>query len=428
MAGTENLHKISFFDILCLGTNAIIGSGIFLLPGLLVRETGPASIAAFAVCGTLLVSVALCYAELGSIFTRNGGSYVYAREAFGPGVGFGVGWISWVTSIFSWAAVANAVSSYLGYFHQAFDSPWGSKAVAGCLVVVFGMINYRGIRLGAWTVNVFTIGKIIPLALFAAVGIFHLRPENFHPFLGAGHGTFGYAVFLALWSLQGFEVTPLAAGEARDPQRAVPFAAVGSLLFSTLFYILIQTVVVGVAGPEVSADRPLVQVAAVFFGSAGAVLIACGAVVSMIGYNAGNALGSPRFLSALAEDRFLPRRFCTSHPRFFTPSLAIVATTALTLAATLLLDFVSLITISNLVVIVQYLSTCAAVIWLRRRRPDLERRFTIPAGTAVALAGCAVSLWLVQQVRLQEVMLVLAILAAGFVFLGLYRLARRFGA
>ena len=231
--------KLNTFDVFCLGVNAIIGSGIFLFPGILAQEAGPASIIAFLVCGILLIFVALCYAELGSIYKRNGGSYVYAREAFGPVIGFAVGWMSWVTAIFSWAAVANAVSSYAGYFHPVFTTVFMAKFMACGLVLVFGILNYRGIKQGAWAVNIFTLAKLAPLILFVAIGVFYVSAERFHPFWTAGQGTLGHAIFLALWPLQGFEIVPLPAGETDRPQRAVPVATIGSLLFVTLIYVLV---------------------------------------------------------------------------------------------------------------------------------------------------------------------------------------------
>jgi amino acid transporter len=406
--------KLSTFDVFCLGVNAIIGSGIYLFPGQLARVAGPASIAAFLVCGMLLTFVALCYAELGSIYQRNGGSYVYAREAFGPRVGFAVGWMSWVTAMFSWAAVANAVSSYAGYFSPVFNTLVAGKCISCSLVLVLGMVNYRGIKPGAWAVNIFTIGKLVPLVLFIAAGSFFISGEHFHPFWGAGTGTFGDAVFLALWSLQGFEIASLPAGETDHPQRAVPVAAVGSLICVTVIYVLVQAVAVGVfAGLAASTGKPLADAAVVFMGPAGGLIIALGALVSMIGYNAGNALGSPRFLSALAEDRFLPSRLSAPHPLFHTPAGAIILTTGLTFCAALFLSFQQLVILSNLAVICQYLSTCCAVIVLRCTRPQLERTFKIPFGSAIALAGCIVSVWLLRQVAGAELVLACVVLALG---------------
>jgi APA family basic amino acid/polyamine antiporter len=414
--------KLSTFDVFCLGVNAIIGSGIFLMPGILAREAGPASIAAFLVCGMLLISVALCYAELGGMYSRNGGSYVYAKEAFGPVPGYAVGWMAWVTAIFSWAAVANAVSSYLEYFHPLFGTLVVRKGMAAALIVIFGVINYRGIKLGALTVNIFTISKLAPLVLFIALGFPHVSMSHYHPFWSSGTGTFGYAVFLSLWSLQGFETTPLPAGESRSPKQAVPIAAVGSLLFSTVMYVLIQAVAVGVySNLSGSLSKPLADASLIFLGAAGAGIMSLGAVISMTGYNAGNALGSPRFLSAMAEDRFLPEVLAAPHPRFHTPFRAILLTTALTLVAALFLNFESLVNVSNFTVIVQYVATCGALVWLRHKKPLAPRAFKSPFGTAVGVIGCAVSLWLIRQVKAQEFILSCVVLIVGFVLLGLFR-------
>ncbi len=337
-------RKLSVFDTFCLGVNAIVGSGIFIFPSRLAREVGPASILAFGVCGLLLVLVALCYAELGSMFRQSGGPYVYAKEAFGPGAGFGVGWVSWVSSVFSWAAVANAVSSSLAYFHPFFNQAAAEKGVAMLLILGFGLVNYRGIKLGAWAIDFFTVTKLVPLLLFVAVGLCFIVPANYRPFWHAGTGSFSYAVFLSLWTLQGFEVTPFPSGESIEPQRAVPIAAVGSLVCATALYVLVQLVAVGVyPGLANAGAKPLAEAAARFMGATGGTLMAIGAAISMVGYNAGNALGCPRLLSALAENRHLPLCLATPHRRFDTPWAAILITSGFTACAALFLSFESLV-------------------------------------------------------------------------------------
>lgn len=417
----EFARRLTLLDVFCLGVNAIIGSGIFLFPGRLAKEAGPSSIFAFLVCGILLITVALCYAELGSIFRRNGGAYVYAREAFGPFIGFGVGWIAWVTAVFSWAAVANAVSAYLGQFHLAFESAVLGKVVACGLILFFGAINYLGIKPGAITVNIFTLAKLLPLGLFVLIGLFYMSGSHFQPLFAVGAGTFGHAVFLALWPLQGFETTPVAAGETKTPQRDIPLAAVGSLLFATLFYTLVQGVAVGVfAGLATAEKKPLADAAMVFLGALGGTLMAVGAVISMTGYNAGNALGSPRYLEPLAEDGFLPRALSRAHPRYGTPGRSIVWTTGIAAVMALFLNFEQLVDISNLAVISQYLSTCLAVLWLRRRA-HWNPPFRIPLGPGIPLAGCLVSLWLIKQVKLPELIFAAATVAVGFLAWGAYR-------
>lgn len=419
-------RKLSLFDTFCLGVNAIIGSGIFLFPGQLAKEIGPASILAFALCGLLMVLVALCYAELGSMFRQNGGAYVYAKEAFGPWIGFGVGWISWLTSVLSWAAVANAVGPNLAYFHPVFGQGYAVKAVAAVLILGFGLINYRGIKLGAWAIDFFTVAKVVPLLVFVAVGLFFVAPSNYHPFWHGGDGSVSRALFLTLWTLQGFEVTPFPSGESMHPQKAVPIAVVGSLVSAALLYVLVQTVAVGVhPGLADAGAKPLAEAATRFLGSAGGTFLALGAVISMVGYCAGDALGCPRLLSALAEDRHLPSRLAAPHPRFRTPSGAILVTSALTAGAALLLSFENLIDFASLAVILQYVATCSALIWLRRRRPEAQRLFRTPAGIPVAFAGCAVSLWLAREVTASEVRAGACGVGVGFLAMAVWRRLRQ---
>jgi amino acid transporter len=427
----QTTRQLSVFDTVCLGINAIIGSGIFIFPGQLAYLAGPASILAFGLCGLLLLLVALCYAELGSMYRQSGGPYVYARAAFGPGVGFSVGWVSWVTSIFSWATVANAVSSALAYFHHGFKEAYVAKGVAVLVIVSFGLVNYRGIKLGARTIDVFTIAKLAPLLLLVLVGAFSVAPANYHPFWHGSRGSFCYAIFLVLWTLQGFEVTPFPSGESVNPQRAVPIAALCSLAGATLVYVLVQAVAIGVH-PGLATDeasvKPLAEAAVRCLGRGGGVLIALGAVISMVGYNGGNALGSPRLLSALAEDRHLPPRLATPHPRFRTPGAAILTTSGLTAAAAVFLSLQELVHLSNLVVILQYLATCSALVCLRLRQPQAPRQFRLPAGIPVALAGCAValglalSLWLADRPAPRDFLVTAGVVALGFAARAAYRL------
>ncbi len=247
---------LTLFDVTCIGVNAIIGSSIFLFPGQLAARLGPASILAFGLTGLLLSTVALCFAEAGGRFEGHGGPYLYARATLGPTVGFGVGWLCWLTEILSWAAVADGVSTYLGYFHPWWSGALATKLVAAAVILVMGAINYRGVKLGAWTTNAFTVAKLVPLALLVLAGVPKAHMANFRPFAPHGLRPLGGACFLAYFAFQGFEVAPVPAGEAVDPRRAVPVAVLGSLAISSVFYMLVQTAAVGLVPSLGSARWP----------------------------------------------------------------------------------------------------------------------------------------------------------------------------
>lgn len=418
-------RSLGFVDVFCLGLNAIIGSGIFFFPGKLAALAGPASIAAFLLCGLLLTAVALCYAELAAMTDGSGGSYLYAREAFGEEIGFGVGLVAWATAVLSWAAVASMLAAQCGYFHAGLEGDAVRRALAAAGVAAFGALNYRGVKPGAWTVDLLTAAKLLPLAFFVLIGLPAVDFSRFSPFFApdpaasagfyAGGRPFGYAVFLALWALQGFEVAPVPAGETSNPQRDIPRAVVGSLLAATAFYCLIQAVAVGAfPGLGASLERPLVDAALHFGGRRAAAFVALGGVVSMLGFVAGAALGSPRYLSALGERSLRAFGLGAVHPRYATPSRAIAATTACAAACVLLLDFDRLVDLSNLAVVSQYLASCLALIALRARRPEAARPFRAPAGLWTAAAGCAVSLWLMTKVGRLEAAGAAGLLIAGY--------------
>jgi len=198
------------FDLLCLGVNAVVGSSIFLFPGRLAGHLGAASPLAYALTAALLAPVALCFAEASSKHDRAGGPALYAQTEFGPDCGFAIGWLCWITMIVSWAAVANGIASYIPW---AAGRPGAGKAVACLAIAGFGALNWRGVRLGAWTTDFFTVAKLIPIALIALAGLRALPAWRPGAAPAAGwSGPISAACFLAYFAFQGFETVPVTAG------------------------------------------------------------------------------------------------------------------------------------------------------------------------------------------------------------------------
>lgn len=426
------------FSVLCIGINAIVGSGIYRLPGRIAHDLGPASWLAFLVVGLLLVTVALCFAEAGGMFDANGGPYVYAREAFGKPVAFGVGWMAYVTMVFSWAAVANAVIGYLEAVVPLNDSPLVTRAVVAALILGPGALNYFGVRPGAYATNFFTVAKLLPLSIFVLVGIWFVDWHHVTAMPdtgGRGFAPVGAALFAALFAVQGFEVAPIPAGEAANPKKAVPIAVIGALVGCSVFYVLIQLVAFGtkptIGMPPEGSDalwsaRPIAEAAETFMGSAGGLLMAAGACISMMGFCVGSALATPRFLSVFAEDNIFPHWFAKPHPRYGSPDRAIVTTTALTLVASQVLDFDKLVDLANVAVTLQYVGTCAAVAWLRVKRPELARTYRVPLGPYLIPAlGLGVCVLFFSQASITEFLFSgLAVVAGTIIAVGTWLVRR----
>lgn len=406
-------RSLSRLDLTAIGVNSVIGSSVFLFPGALAGLLGPASILAFGLTGLLLLAVGLCFAEASTHFDRAGGAYLYSRAAFGPKTGFAVGWLNWISYVFGWAAVANGIGAYLGSIAL-------SKAIAAAVILSLGALNYRGVKIGARVSNGFTLAKLAALLLFLLACLPKVRLENLVPFSPHGWAPLGQACFLAYFAFQGFEAIPVPSGEAQLPRRHVPFAVTVSLLLATAVYMLVQLAAVGVDPNLSNAERPLAQAAAVVWGPAGALFIAIAAAVSMTGYNSCAALVAPRLLSALAEDGHLPRALAEPHPRFATPHLSIVLTTALVLSAAMAFDFRHLVDFSNVAVCAQYLATCAAVPILRRRFSPEPGAFRLPFGYAVPVLGFLATLWLGLQGGRSELFVSFAVLLVGFLLRSLH--------
>jgi amino acid transporter len=176
---TGLVRAIRRWDLLALAINALIGAGIFGLPSEVFRRIGVYSLFAFAACALVVTLIILCFAEVSSRFTETGGPYLYAREAFGPVVGFEVGWLIWVARVTAFAANSNLFVDYLGFLWPAAGTGVGRAVTLSVIVLGLTAVNLTGVRNTANVTNVFTVAKLLPLLLFISVGLFFLDPGRF---------------------------------------------------------------------------------------------------------------------------------------------------------------------------------------------------------------------------------------------------------
>lgn len=175
----DSKKKFGLFSIILLGMNAIIGSGIFLLPGRAFTITGTSSLFAYLFITLLAGSMALCFAEVGGLFRSNGGAYIYAKEAFGNFVGFEVGVMKYIVQIIAWAAMAVGFVTALSAVVPAVAQ--GPLRTAMIIFVVGGLtvVNILGVDPTKYVNNIATVGKLVPLILFISIGIFFIKGDNF---------------------------------------------------------------------------------------------------------------------------------------------------------------------------------------------------------------------------------------------------------
>ena len=421
------IRGIRRWDLVAIAINGIIGAGIFGLPSKVASLIGSYSLIAFVVCAVVVTLIILCFAEVGSRFEETGGPYLYAREAFGPTVAFEIGWLIWLARLTAFAANCNLLVNYLGYFFPSATNAYWRAAVITIVVLLLTSINVLGIRQAAIVSNVFTVGKLIPIIIFIAAGLFFLQPHAFALGPRPTTGAFSQSVLLLVYAFTGFEMAAIPAGEVRDPRKQLPHALLIAIAVVAFLYILIQIVCVGTLPELAQSQKPLADAATRFMGTPGGAIISAGAIISIIGNLNILVLSGSRIPFAIAERRQLPSFIAKVHPRFATPHVAILITAALMLVLTLKSSFVAALTISAIARLVTYGATCLSLPVFRRRPDAPPAGFQLPYGTVIAMLALVLAVWLLAHSTWQEARAAVIAAAVGLLIYFAYRLySRRF--
>jgi len=416
------VRGIRRWDLVAIAINGIIGAGIFGLPSRVYALIGTYSLIAFVVCAVVVALIILCFAEVSSRFEETGGPYLYAREAYQPAIAFEVGWLIWLARVTAFAANCNLLITYLSFFWLSATTPFWRAFVITFVVIVLAIINLLGIRQTTIVSNVFTVGKLVPIILFIAAGLFFLNPQAYEPGPTPGTADFSKSVLLLVYAFTGFEMATIPAGEVRDPQRTLPRALLIAILVVAVLYIMIQVVCVGTLPGLAQSTKPLADAGSQFLGPAGGALISAGAIISISGNLNILLLSGSRLPFAMAEQKQLPAIIGSIHGRFFTPYVSIFITAGLMLFLTLKSSFLEALTISTIARLVTYAATCLALPLFRRRGEAPAAAFRLPGGTAIAILSLLLIVWLLLHSTLNEARAAAVAAGVGLVIYLAYRL------
>jgi basic amino acid/polyamine antiporter, APA family len=403
------LRTIGRWSFTALIVNTIIGSGIFGIPSELNAIVGRASPIAMLLAGLGMGIMMACFAEVASQFTEPGGAYLYSRTAFGRFVGMQIGWFSWLAPMAASAAGANLLAIYFAGFFPAAATGLARVALMTALIGILAIANYIGVRTGTRLSTLFTVAKLLPLALLILLGLIHFarQPQMIRPSDIATPGLGGWvdALLLLSFAYAGFENVMLPMGEVKDPRRTVPFSLAIGLLLCMGTYALIQFIVVVTIGTG-HIDRPLAATAAVLIGTGGGALVTVAAMVSSYGNLSAVMLATPRLTYSLAENGDFPAIFGRVHSRFQTPHLSIAIFSVLTWILAVSGTFRWALALASGAVIIIYASVCASLIRLRRIRPNADA-LRLPFGRIIACVGITVAIILLTRLTLREGFLLL---------------------
>src|SRR5438105_5432461 len=324
---TEKLVRaVGFWGLVAMCINAVVGSGVFLLPTESYKLLGPFSLWAPLLFAIPVFILVLCFAEAASHFSEPGGAYLYARTAFGDFIGFETGWMNWLARVTSLASLTNGFVVSLARLFPSLAQGAARVTVIFGSIFILTVIHFVGVRYGAASIYVFTWGKLLPLIAFIVVALIAF-PNNPIPasLQIPGKGTdWSAAALFMLFAYAGFENLGVPAGEYRNPRKDLPVALLLGTLAIALLYVLAQLGAMA-ALPDLSKTHtPIADAAAALIGPIGAIVVTLGALLSMAGTNSGTVLEGSRMVYALSLGRPRLRVVSYVHPRFRTPSVAIV--------------------------------------------------------------------------------------------------------
>jgi len=416
-------RAVSRWQVVALALNGVIGSGVYLLPAAAAALLGPASLWAVMLAGGVVLLVVLCFAEAASHFDEPGSAYLYAGRAFGPLVGFEVGWMSWLARVASVASLSVGFAQALSYVIPSVTAGWPRALAIILPLLALTAINIVGVRSGANTAVVLVLGKMIPLVIFVAVGLFAVSLSTVTGQTATEEGGLAGAALILIFAFGGFENTAAPAGEFKNPRRDIPFALLVEIGIVTLLYLAVQWIALGTIPNLGSSATPLADGARIFLGGWGGLLLTVGAVISILGTNSNSVLAGPRYLFALALDGYGPRFLASVHPRFRTPANAILLQSCIALPLALSGSFVGLATLSVIARLFCYLGTTSAIPVLRHKFPA-SGGFRLPGGALIPVAATLVGLGLLASASWTNLLAGAAAAAVGGIVYALRRPCR----
>ena len=395
----ELRRDLGLWGAIAIVVGTVIGSGVFLVPTDMVQRVGSASMVfvVWVFGGLLSLCGALSYAELAAAMPEAGGEYVYLREAYGPIWGFLYGWTQmFVAKSGSIATLATGFFLYVTNFFPKLDTvfytvplPIGphfapldiryGQLLAIALILFLAIVNYFGVKLGGQVQIAVTIVKVLLIAFIIVAGLSFGQahapgPVAAHPLTIAG---FFAALVAALWAYDGWNNVSMVASEIRHPQRSLPLALIGGTLAVICIYLLANAAYFHVlTAPQVGGSaRVAADMMRRVAGGWGANIVSIAATISIFAALNGSILSGSRVPYAMARDRRFFARFANVNAEYHTPGFSILALSGWSALVLLSGHYKELFTLVIFASWIPYGMSTAAVIVLRRKRPDLSRPY-----------------------------------------------------
>ena len=428
---TDLKRELGLFDAVMINAGTMIASAIFIVPATVAAAVHGTAVMTlvWVIGGIVSLLGALSIAELAAAYPEAGGQYAYLREAYGTIWAFLYGWANFaVINTASIAAIAVGFARYIGFFVPLTEPAIRFVAIGS--IVALTLLNCRGVRLGATTQNVLTTLKIAALVAIIVTS-FVLpggAPSHFQPLWPAGAlgggggqwiGPFGVAMVAVLWAYDGWIETTYVGSEIVDPGRNLPRSIIFSTLIVITLYVLASVAYTYVLSPAKMVGSTLVasDAARVTMGAVGASFVVIAILISTLGANNGIVLTAARIPYAMARGGMFFRSQGIVHPRYGTPTVALLTQGVIASTLTALGTYDQLFTYVVFAQFVFYALSAGAVMRLRKAAPQLARPYKTWGYPLTPIVFIAFAIWLVYNTIVETPKD--SAIGAGLILLGL---------
>ena len=404
-------RSIGPFGLTLLGLGSIIGAGIFIVTGVAsANYSGPALVLSFIISAIACAFTALCYAEFASMIPIAGSVYTYTYVTLGEIWAWMIGWVLIFEYLISASAVAVGWSSYtVGLLGSAGinlpASLTGSVVMGGLInlpaVMIIGLLTgvlILGAKESARVNAVIVIANIAVILLFIVVGIKYINPANYTPFTPFGIAGVFQGAAMVFFAYIGFDAVSTAAEEAKNPQKNLPKGIIGSLIISSILYIVVAAVLTGMVPYNLLNNAAPVAFALQYVGTNWvASIVSVGALCGITSVLLTSLFGQTRIFFAMSRDGLLPGVFSRVHHSYKSPVTSIIL---VGIVAALIAAFVPLAVIIELVnigTLSAFIFLALSVIILRRQQPDIPRGFKCPFVPVIPIISILACLFLIAQ-------------------------------
>lgn len=415
--GIQLNKTLGAFDLILLGVGAIVGTGIFILPGTVAAShSGPAIIFSFLIAAFVCALAGMCYSEFSSSVPVTGSAYTYGYIVFGEIIAWFVGWALVLEYGLAAASVATGWSSYLVSLLEGFNisiptalsGPFNPaegtyiNLPAVFIIMIISFLLSFGIQESAKINKIMVFVKVGVILLFIIVGAFYVKPENWQPFMPFGMQGIISGAALVFFAYLGFDAVSSAAEEVKNPQRNLPIGIIGSLLVCSFLYISVSLVMTGVAPYTLlNVNNPVSYVLQLVQQDWIAGVISLGAVTGMMTVILVMIYGGSRLLFALGRDGLLPKIMTKLSPKYQTPT---INTWIFALAVSFCAGFIPLDRLAELVnmgTLIAFTIVSLGVLFLRKNKSIPSGGFKVPFFPVLPILSFIACLFLISQLSSQ---------------------------